>query len=143
MTDLADRLEEASRGWEAAYLNIASALFAEAAREYRAALRRVEALEALFKAAFKFPSVLLQEETRNFIVALGEKYDALPPVPSTPAADLAAHDDRIRRETVERTVEEVMDVDCVRDLDGFEQLNIQEAIHRAAGIPAPSTGEEE
>lgn len=46
MTDLADRLEEASRGWEAAYLNIASALFAEAAREYRAALRRVEALEA-------------------------------------------------------------------------------------------------
>lgn len=46
MTDLADRLEEAAKGWEAAYLNIASSLFAEAAREYRAALRRVEALEA-------------------------------------------------------------------------------------------------
>jgi len=60
MTDLADRLEEASRGWEAAYLNIASALFAEAAREYRAALRRVEALEAGLRSVIHEGELLLQ-----------------------------------------------------------------------------------
>ena len=50
----------ASRGREAAYLNIASALFAEAAREYRAALRRVEALEAGLRSVIHEGELLLQ-----------------------------------------------------------------------------------
>ena len=75
MTDLADRLEEASRGWEAAYLNIASALFAEAAREYRAALRRVEALEAgLREIALNQVEVFDEEFLEVPTVHLGEKF---------------------------------------------------------------------
>lgn len=71
MADLADRLEEASRGWEAAYLNIASALFAEAAREYRAALRRVEALEAgLREIALNQVEVFDEDEGCNVLVSM-------------------------------------------------------------------------